>query len=114
MSPSSSFPVTGRDGRTAPAKTLLTVSITLILVMALAGCGGGEKGDDKESIVLATVGDVEVTAAEYDYRLAKLAENELPRAEDGSAADMSQRDGKLKFLESMTNKEVMVLSLIHI
>jgi hypothetical protein len=86
--------------------SLLTFSIALVMVIALAGCGGGEK--ETEDAVLATVGEVEITVSQYEDRLKRLAENELPRGEDGMPEDMSLPEGKKKFLETMANKEIMV------
>jgi peptidyl-prolyl cis-trans isomerase C len=74
------------------------------LPAVLAGCGGGQE----EDAVLATVGNSEIKAGYYENRLAKLEENELPRAEDGSPQDMSLLEGKKDFLETLINKEIMV------
>lgn len=106
MSSSPFFPTKARQGRAVSLIALLTFSITLVLVIAMAGCGGGEK--EKGDTVLATVGDVDITVAEYEDRLKRLAVNELPRGEDGKAADMSLPENKMKFLETMANKEIMV------
>ena len=54
MSPSPFNPLTARGGRAVSAVSVLSICATLILVVLLAGCGGGEKG--KETIVLAKVG----------------------------------------------------------
>lgn len=106
MSPSLSNPLTARGGQAVSAVSVLAFCTTIILVVLLAGCGGGEKG--KDSLVLAKVGSADITAAYYEDRLVRLEKNELPRNADGSVMDMSLQEGKQKFLETIINKEVMV------
>ena len=58
-------------------------------------------------VVLATVGDKEITAGYYEGRLAKLEKSELPRDEDGRPLDTAAWPGKQEFLKTLINKEVM-------
>ena len=105
MSPSPKSLLTAQTRGSGQAVFLLSVLAVLVLSMFLSGCGGGK---EKEDTVLATVGQNDVMASYYEDRLVKLKENELPRASDGSPADMSLPEGKKKFLETLINKEVMV------
>lgn len=86
--------------------TLLTIALALSGLLIVSGCGGGGDGD-KESVVLATVGDADITAAYYESKLTKLERKELPKGEDGMPLDMAQLEGKKKFLETLINKELM-------
>ncbi len=106
MSPSPKCPHSARTFRSGPAFFLLPVLAVLVLPAVLAGCGGQQE----EDVILATVGKIDIKASYYEDRLSRLKENELPRAEDGSPLDMSLLEGKQKFLETLINKEVMVLT----
>ncbi len=97
-----------RSSRFGSTWILLLAALSLLAV--LAGCGGGDKADEavqEESVVVANVGDAEITADYYEDRLAKLQAEELPR-EDGVALDMSTEAGKRAFLDVLINKELMV------
>lgn len=85
-------------------------SSTLVLVLVaglalLAGCGG--KKDDG-GVLLATVGDTEIRGGYYEDRLGRLAENDLPRDDQGQTLDMALPEGKSEFLTTMINKELLV------
>jgi peptidyl-prolyl cis-trans isomerase C len=87
---------------------LLSLSLILTGLLLVSGCGGGSEGD-KEDVVLALVGDHEITAAYYESRLIRLEEKELPAGDDGLVLDMSQLEGKKEFLQTLVNKEVMAI-----
>ena len=59
-------------------------------------------------MLLATVGDKEIRGSYYEDRLGRLAENDLPRDDQGQTLDMASAEGKAKFLTTLINKEVMV------
>jgi peptidyl-prolyl cis-trans isomerase C len=83
---------------------LLTAS-GFLLPLVLGGCGS--KSD--ENLVVATVGDKEITLGYYEDRLGKLEADELPRDEDGLPIDTASLDGKRAFLDVIINKELMAL-----
>nr|MEE4268881.1 peptidyl-prolyl cis-trans isomerase [Candidatus Krumholzibacteria bacterium] len=88
------------------------VFLILILTFLLAGCGGGDKSGtsgDRDAVVLATVGEVEVTDLDYERGLVKLEPNELPVDDQGQFLDMAGREGKKEFLEVLINKELLNL-----
>ena len=88
-------------------RAILTGAALLLLLTGLAslsGCGGGD-----ETVVLARVGDREITADYYQDRLARLAEVDLPRNEAGETVDPETLAGKRAFLDVIINKDVMVL-----
>ena len=80
--------------------------LSVAAVMMFAGCGGKSSNED---LVLAMVGDHEVTGAYYQDRLSRMEENQIPRDEDGAFHDMSTLAGKQAFLKVIINKELMVL-----
>lgn len=86
--------------------TLLTFALALAGLLVVSGCGGGGDGGDG-SVVLAKVGDTEITAGYYESKLGKLEQAELPKGDDGQPLDMAQLEGKKRFLETMINKELM-------
>lgn len=88
-----------------PLPIVLGLVALVLLAPALPGCGKGGKSPDA---VLATVGDRAITAGEYSRRLAKQEAKDLPRGEDGAALDMASREGKLEFLQTLINKELML------
>ena len=51
----------------------------LICLAASLLATGCSKNDSDDDLVLATVGDVEITGSEYKSKLAKFKEHELPR-----------------------------------
>ena len=90
------------------SSTRLVLSLVLssvLIVAALSGCGGGKK----DSSVIATVGDREITAKYYEDRLSKIQAQELPVGDDGLIADTSTLAGKKAFLQIIVNKELMAL-----
>ncbi|PID81117.1 hypothetical protein CSA17_05470 [bacterium DOLJORAL78_65_58] len=100
-----------RSRRFGSAWILLLAAVAALALMA--GCGGGDKATEgeaaqKEVSVIATVGDVEITADYYEGRLAKMKAEELPR-KDGQFLDMASEAGKRAFLDVLINKELMVL-----
>ncbi len=96
------FPV--RRARALPVFALMLI---LLAVLALAaGCGGKKKDDG--GALLAVVGGKEIRGAYYEDRLGRLAENELPKGEDGKPMDMASPAGKAEFLTTLVNKELMV------
>lgn len=105
MSPSPKSSLTTLTRGSGLTFVLLAILAVLVLTVFLSGCGGKK---DKQDVVLATVGKVDVMGSYYEDRLSKLKETELPRNAEGYPEDMSQTEGKMKFLETLINKEVMV------
>ena len=84
------------------------VSILLFSLVLLAGCGGKDAGQKSgESVVLARVGDTDITAEMYKTGLAKMEERDLPRDDDGQPIDTATEAGKKAFLKVLINKELM-------
>ncbi len=84
------------------------IVVTLLSLALLTGCGGGDKNDNAgESLVLATVGNTDITAADYEKGLAKLDMKELPKGDDGLPVDTATEEGKLEFLQVLINKEIL-------
>lgn len=106
MSPSPTRFIPAPNGRAIRVTTLTVCGALLVLLAVLAGCGGGKK--EPKDVVLATVGNSDITSSYYEDRLVRLEKNELPRGDDGRPLDMSQLEGKEKFLNTLINKEVMV------
>ncbi|MFT5316591.1 MAG: peptidyl-prolyl cis-trans isomerase C, partial [Candidatus Krumholzibacteriia bacterium] len=114
MSPSETTPESNRPVRATSSAgnrfSLILRSIVVVMLaigaLATVGCGGGEKA--AEDVLLAKVGTTEVMGSYYEGRLVLIEENELPRDEDGRVMDTSEQAGKMKFLENLINKEVMV------
>ncbi|MBU8870232.1 MAG: peptidyl-prolyl cis-trans isomerase [Gemmatimonadales bacterium] len=96
--------------RFLPLLSLLAVLTGLLLV---AGCGGGAD-DDKDNLILAIVGEKEITGNYYESKLSKLEKKELPRGEDGLLLDMAQMPGKTEFLQTIINKEVMAQKAVQL
>jgi peptidyl-prolyl cis-trans isomerase C len=88
--------------------SLLILSGALLIAMLAAGCGGGDKSENAadEAIVIAKVGNAEITDQYYEDRLALLEEKELP-SENGVPLDMAAFEGKSAFLNILINKELM-------
>ena len=84
---------------------LILAACLVAALTALVGCGGGS---DDEAQVLATVGDRSIDVEYYKSRLARLKENQLPVAPDGTPYDMSTLEGKRVFLDIIIDKELMV------
>ena len=84
---------------------------TWLLTLLLAGCGGDKAGTsgDKDALVLATVGEVEITDLDYERGLVKLEPGELPVSDQGEPLDMAELEGKKAFLEVLINKELLNL-----
>ncbi len=91
---------------------LTLLAIVSLTLLSLTGCGGG--GDEKAEakIILATIGENEITGSYYEDRLSLLKEEELPRDTTGRTLDMATMVGKEKFLETLINKEVMALTAV--
>jgi hypothetical protein len=91
---------------------LALLAIVSLTLLSLTGCGGGgdEKAEDK--IILASIGEKEITGTYYEDRLSLLKEEELPRDTTGRNLDMANMVGKEKFLETLINKEVMALTAV--
>jgi peptidyl-prolyl cis-trans isomerase C len=89
----------------AAASTGTLVLLLLAMSLPLAGCGG--KADD--DLVLAQVGDRQVTKGYYEEHLAKLKPEELPLGDDDQPVDTSTLAGKQAFLDVIINKELMAL-----
>ncbi len=102
-----------RNPRAALFLRLALVAIASLTLLSLAGCGGG---DDKaeDSVILATIGEKEITGSYYEDRLALLKQEELPRDTTGLPLDMSSLVGKEKFLETLINKEVMAVTAVNL
>lgn len=84
------------------------VSVFLISLVLVAGCGGKDAGEKSgESVVLATVGDTDITAAMYEKGLAKMEVKDLPTMPDGRPADTATLEGKQEFLKVLINKELL-------
>ncbi len=90
--------------------SILILSGVLLIALLAAGCGdgGGEKSKTSEgdSLVLATVGSEEITAAYYEDKLLQMENNELSK-KTGKMMDTATDEGKLSFLEILINKEIM-------
>ncbi len=97
----------GRLIRLAPALLALTA------LAILGGCGGND-GSDGSDVVLATIGDREVTAEYYVDRLQRLEKNQLPRDEDGNLVDTATLAGKRAFLDVIIDKELMVAKALEL
>ena len=101
---------TAVKGRSAGTTTLILLGAILVSLL-MAGCGGDKAENDfsqyeDHSAVLAQVGDGQVTAKYYENRLAMLKAEELP-TKDGVLLDTATEEGKLAFMESLVNKELM-------
>jgi|GEM_PF-2145424 len=91
-------------------RILMTLSLALLAVGLLAGCGGGDKetaADAKPVVVLAKVGDTEIKSDYYERKLAKLEPADLPIDDQGQPRDMGEMPGKEAFLQIIVNKELM-------
>jgi hypothetical protein len=90
--------------RISSYRSALSVAACAALVV-VAGCGSrGKPGD----AVLAKVGDKEITASYYEQKLGALGPADLPRDDKGELLDTAELPGKLKFLNTIINKDVMV------
>ena len=97
-----------RPSNLRPARLPAPTTFVLLLVAGvalLAGCGGRK---DADGVLLATVGDKEIRSSYYEDRLGRLAENDLPRDDQGQTLDMASPEGKAEFLTTLINKELMV------
>ena len=89
---------------TARSGLLVMVGLAIMAVFG-AGCGGKGKTND---VVLAKVGDREITVSYYEQKLAALTPADLPRDDKGQLLDTAEMPGKLKFLDAIINKDLMV------
>lgn len=107
--PDSNNIVSRQTRRRGLGKLYLLATLAVLLVLALAGCGGDQKGPAKrdKGVVLAKVGATDIWSQYYEDRLSMLKREELPADEYGQPLDMSTPAGKDKFLEVLINKEVM-------
>jgi hypothetical protein len=90
---------------------LALVAAALTAIVAIAGCGGDSA---PEEIVLAEVGDREVTLDYYADRLARMKQDQLPRDESGQPYDMTTLEGKRRFLDVIIDKELMVAKALDL
>ncbi|MFH1845581.1 MAG: peptidyl-prolyl cis-trans isomerase [bacterium] len=105
MSDPKVFPVS-RHAVTRAAGVVFLLSIfALSNLVLVTGCGK-QASDD---LVLATVGETQITKGYYEERLGKLELSKLPKDENGDPMDTSSLEGKLAFLDIIINKEVMAL-----
>lgn len=100
-------------GRMIRLLPVLALAMTLSCLFIVSGCGGGS-GTDKADVVLAQVGDKDITAAYYEAKLVKLEQKELPRSDTGQLLDMSGLEGKQEFLQTLINKEVMAKKAVQL
>lgn len=97
-----------RSLRITACRPALALLVVLAAVVA-AGTGCGGKGKElSPDTVLAKVGDKEITAAYYEKKLGRLNPVDLPRDDAGNVMDTAEMPGKLKFLDTIINKDVMV------
>ncbi len=89
----------------------LVFVLPLIVAAWVIGCG--QKRDDA-AIVLAQIGDRQVTAEYFKDRLGRLKQVNLPRGEDGQVLDMAGSEGKRRFLEIIIDKELMVAKALQL
>jgi peptidyl-prolyl cis-trans isomerase C len=92
------------------ARALPAVALALVLVLsvgALGGCGAKEKQDKDDSVLLATVGDREIRASDYEASLGRLELTKLPRGKDGRPLDMATQEAKEEFLTTLIHKNLM-------
>jgi hypothetical protein len=82
----------------------------LAVLLAAGGCT--PKADDP-GLVLAEIGDRQVTAEYFKERLARLKQENFPRDEDGQPLDMSSQEGKRAFLDVIIDKELMVAKALQ-
>ena len=98
-------------------RRLIPLTVVLPILVAsllLAGCGGKDASQGDDSVVLARVGDREVTADYYTKRLARLQENQIPFDENGQRHDMASLAGKRAFLDIIIDKELMVSKALQL
>ncbi len=95
--------------------SLLVLVGAIFLALLVAGCGGGDKTENtaSESVVLAKVGNEDITSDYYEGRLVLLEEKELPR-ENGVSMDMGSEAGKMAFLNILINKELMYQKAVQL
>lgn len=97
--------------RLTPRLSLILMS--LFAVLLAAGCGR-KQPEAPTSVVLAEVGDRQITSDYYKERLARLQEENLPRDEAGQVLDMASLEGKRKFLDVIIDKELMVAKALQL
>jgi parvulin-like peptidyl-prolyl isomerase len=99
----------------APRKVAGLFVVFILALALLSGCGGGDKeGKGEENLVLATVGNKEITAAQYETSLKKMEAKELPKDDDGKPYDTAALEGKLEFLQVLINKELLVQKALQL
>lgn len=87
--------------------SLGTFAVLTIVFTVLAGCGGKGKALAPDT-VLAKVDGKPITAGYYEKKLGHMQSSDMPRGDDGKIVDTGTMPGKLKFLDTIINKEVMV------
>jgi peptidyl-prolyl cis-trans isomerase C len=98
-------------------RRLIPLTVVLPILAAsllLAGCGGKDASHGDEGVVLARVGDREVTADYYTKRLARLQDNQIPFDDNGQRHDMATLAGKRAFLDIIIDKELMVSKALQL
>jgi parvulin-like peptidyl-prolyl isomerase len=93
-------------------RAMLSLALaSAVLALVVTGCS---KSGSDEDLVLAKVGSVEISAAEYKDKLGKFTEDELPKNPDGQPLDTATMEGREAFLGILINKEVMQLKAVEL
>jgi parvulin-like peptidyl-prolyl isomerase len=83
--------------------TIIVTLLTSAMLVGLSGCA--KKG--KDQIVVAEVGDHAITLDYFERKMNRIPAEELP-------ADIASQSGREEFLETMINKEVMLLKAVDL
>jgi parvulin-like peptidyl-prolyl isomerase len=89
------------------------VMLGLLGVAALALLAGGCSRGAREDVVLAKVGDRQITVGYFEDRLSKFQLNEL-KDKQGEVLDTDTTEGKQQFLDILINKELMALKALEL
>jgi len=97
------------------SQRLLTATLCALIALSalffVGGCGSNNGSDD---VILAEVGDREVTADYYKTRLSRMQEDQLPVNDDGKIIDTGSMEGKLRFMSIIVDKELMVSKALQL